>query len=100
MTLDDLAGPFWVEQIREALRRILGFDKPRIVTDHAEADAECCEHAVRVLLFGRKMSCGVLRYEGSKQAVTLPHDEMRGVGGIDHIHCVNVAGVFLADALK
>src|SRR5258708_30153996 len=39
MALDDLPDPFRIEQIRETLRRILRFDEPRIVPDHAAVGA-------------------------------------------------------------
>jgi hypothetical protein len=42
----------------------------------------------------------VFRDKGRQQAVALPDDEMSGVGGIDHVDRVDVARIFLADALE
>ena len=44
--------------------------------------------------------CNILRHIGRQDAIALPDDEMRGIGRIHHIDGVNVAGVFLADALE
>jgi len=100
MTFDDLARPFRFEQVGEALRCIRRFDQIRIVADDAQGHAEARELPVRVLLFGGIVLSHVFRHEGREQAVALPDDEMRGVGGIDHVDRVDVARVFLADALE
>jgi hypothetical protein len=100
MPFDDLAGPFRIEQVGEALGRVIRFDEPGVVADDAEADAEACELAIRVLLVRWIVLRNVLRHEGRKQAVALPHDEMRGIGGVDYVDGMDVARIFLADALK
>ena len=42
----------------------------------------------------------ILRHVRQQDAIALPDDEMRGVGGVDNVDGVNVAGIFLADALE
>ena len=53
----------------------------------------------RVAMLGGKAR-NVLGYVWQQDAVALPDDEMRGIGRIDHIDGVNIAGIFLADPLK
>ena len=53
MRLDDLALPFRIEQIGEALRRFFLFHQVGVVGDDADPDAEAGEHAIRVLVLGR-----------------------------------------------
>ena len=53
-----------------------------------------------VLVLGRIEFRDVLRHVRRQNAVALPDDEMRGVGRIHHIDGVDVAGIFLADALE
>ena len=100
MRLDDLALPFRIEQIGEALRRVLRLHQVGVVADDAQADAEAREHAVGVLVLGRIVLRDVLRHERRQQAVALPDDEVRGVGGVHRIDRVDAAAVFLADALE
>ena len=52
MRLDHLAGPFRIEQVGKALRRILGLHQIGVVADHAQSDAEAGEQAVGVLVLG------------------------------------------------
>src|SRR2546430_8490543 len=54
-----------------------------VVGDHAERGAPSREQAVGVLVLGRIETRHILGKVGRKQSVALPHDEMRGVGGID-----------------
>ena len=65
-----------------------------------QPDAEAGEHAVGVLVLGRIEFGDVLRHVGREHAVALPDDEMRGVRRVDDVDGVDVAGIFLADALE
>ena len=42
----------------------------------------------------------ILGHVGREPAVALPHDQVRGVGGVDHVDRVDAARIFLADALE
>ena len=42
----------------------------------------------------------VLWHVGREPAIALPHDEMRGIGGVHHVHDADVTGVLLPDALE
>ena len=44
--------------------------------------------------------CDLLRNVRRQNAVALPDDEMRGVGRVHDVDGVDVAGIFLADALE
>src|SRR4051812_25194136 len=100
MRLDDLAGPFRIEQIGETLRRVFGFHQRRIVADDAQPDAEARELAVRVLVFGRVELRDVLRHVGLQDPVALPDDEMCCVRRVHHVDRANIAGILLSDALE
>ena len=100
MRLDDLALPFGIEQIGKTLRRFLRLHQIGVVGDDAEPDAPARELAVDVPVFGRIELRDVFRHVGRQNAVALPDDEMRGVRRIHHVDGVDVAGIFLADALE
>src|SRR5207253_9262207 len=67
--------------------------------EDGEPDAEARELTVDIAMFGGIFR-DILGHIGGKDAVALPDDEMRGIGGIDHVDRANVAGIFLADALE
>ena len=100
MRLDDLALPFGIEQIGKTLRRVLRLHQIGVVGDDAEPDAEARELAVGVLVLGRIEFCDLLRHVRRQNAVALPDDEMRGIGRVHDVDGVDVAGIFLADALE
>ena len=100
MRLDDLADPFRIEQVGETLRRVCGLHQVGVVGDHAERHAEAREGAVGILVLGRVILGDVLGQIGCEQAVALPYDQVRGVRGIDDVASMNVAAVFLPDALE
>ena len=58
------------------------------------------ELTVRVAIRRRIELRDIFRHIGIENAVTLPDDEMRGVGRIHDVDGVDVAGIFLADTLK
>src|SRR5207237_187922 len=60
MRLDDLPRPARIEQVLEALRRLLPLHQPGVVADDAQPDAPAGEEAVRVLLFLRIVERDVL----------------------------------------
>ena len=98
--LHDLSVPFRIEEVGKAFRRFLGLHQRRVVADHAQPSAPGREHPVRVPVFRRIMTRDILGNVRREPSVALPHDEMRGVGGIHDIDRINSAAVFLADALK
>ena len=100
MRLDDLAGPFRVEQIVEALRRFLGLHLLGVVGDRAKGEAEARERPVRILVLGGEVLGHVLGHERREDALVLPDDEVRRVGRVDDVDAMDLAGVFLADALE
>ena len=100
MRLDDLALPFGIEQIGKTFRRFLRLHQIGVVGDDAEPDAQARKLAVDVLVFGGIELRDVFRHIGRQNAVALPDDEMRGIRRIHHIDRVDVAGIFLADALE
>ena len=100
MRLDDLALPFGIEQVGKTLRRVLGLHQIGVVGDDAEPDAEACELAVGIPVLGRIEFRDIFGNVGRQDAVALPDDEVRGIGGIHDIDGVDVAGIFLADALE
>ncbi len=100
MRLDDLALPFGIEQIGKTLRRLLGLHQFGVVGDDAEPDAPACELAVDIPVLRRIEFGDILRHVRRENAVALPDDEMRGIGRIHHVDGVDVAGIFLTDALE
>ena len=100
MRLDDLARPFRIEQVGEALRRVLGLHQIGVVAERGEPYARQCESAVRVAMLGREMLRDLLRHIGREPAVALPDDEMRRVRGVDDVGGVDVARHLLRDALE
>src|SRR5438132_981030 len=79
MGFDDLAFPFGIEQIGEALRRVIGFHQIGVVGDDAEPDAEARELAVYVLVLGGIELCDLLRHVRRQDAVAFPDDEMGSI---------------------
>ncbi len=51
-------------------------------------------------MLGRIELRHVLGHIGFEHAIPFPDDEMRGVGRVHHVDCVDVARIFLADALE
>ena len=100
MRLDDLALPFRIEQIGEALRRFFLFHQIGVVGDDAEEDAEAGIGAVHVLMLGRIEFRYVFRHVGRQHALILPIHQQRSVRRIDHVDGMHVGGIFLADALQ
>ena len=100
MRLDDLALPFRIEQIGEALGRLFLFHQIGVVGDDAEEDAEAGEGAVHVLVLGRIELGHVFRHVRRQHVLVFPVDEVRGVRRVDHVDRVHVGGIFLADALQ
>ena len=56
--------------------------------------------AVGVAVLGREEFRDVLRHIGREPAVALPGDEVRGVRGVDDVGGVDLAAVFLRQALE
>ena len=79
MRLDDLARPFGIEQVGEALRRLLALDEIGVVGDRAETHAKAREHPVCILVIGGIVHGDIRRHEGGKNAVAFPYDEVRRV---------------------
>ena len=100
MRLDDLALPFGIEQVLEARRRVLGLHQPGVVGDRAQRGAEAGIGAVGIAVLGLVMLRDVFRHVGQQEALPFPRQQMRGVGRIGDIDGVDVAGIFLADALE
>ena len=100
MRLDELARPFRREQVGEALRRVFRLHQRRVVGDHRQKDAPGGVHAVRILVGGRVVLRHVLRLDRVEQPITLPHQEMRRVGGIDRVDRIDLRGILLAYALE
>src|SRR5688572_523825 len=100
MRLDDLADPFRVQQIGIALRRLLALHQVGVEADWHEPDAEGCELPVRIHVFRPVVLGDILRYEGLKDTLTFPYDEMGGIRRVDHVDAVDAAGIFLTDALE
>ena len=100
MGLDHLAHPFRIEQVAEALRRVLSLDQARIVADDDEPHPECREHPVRILVLILVELGDILRHERLEDAVALPDDEVRRIRGIDGVDRIDAARIFLTDALE
>jgi hypothetical protein len=100
MRLDDLALPFGIEQIGKALRRVIGLHQAGVVGDDAEPDAKAGKLAVHVLVLGRIVFGDLLRHVRRQNALALPDDEMRRIRRVHDVDGVDVAGIFLADALE
>ncbi len=100
MGLDQLALPFRIEQVGKAFRRVLRLHQIGVVGDDAQADAEARIHAVGVPVLRRIVLGDVLGHEGREQPVALPDDQMGRIRGVHHVDRVDVAAVFLPDALK
>ena len=100
MRLHHLAGPFRIEQVGEALRRLGRLQHVGVVAETAEPGAEGRELAVRIAVVLRPELGDVLGHVGQEDAVALPDDEVRGVGRLHDVDRVDLARVFLPDALK
>src|SRR5262245_5239202 len=100
MRLHDLARPLRIEQIGEALGRLVGFDQFGVVADHAQPNAPAGEQAVRIDLFGGIVARDILGHVGGQDALTLPDDKVRRIRTVDDVDGMDVARVFLANALK
>src|SRR5229473_4244416 len=100
VTLDDLALPPRIEQVGEALGRILWLDQIGVVADGAEHGEHGCVHAVHIDLLGRQVPGYVLWHVGRKQAVALPMDEMCCVSAADDIDLMEPDFLFFTDALE
>ena len=100
MTLHDLAGPLRIEQIGEALRRFFRLHQLGVVADHAQPDSPAREQAVRILVLRRVVESDVLGHVRREDALALPDDEVRGVRAVHHVDRMDVAPVFLPDALE
>ena len=62
MRLDELARPFRVEQVGEALGRFFDLHELGVVGDAAQPQAPSGEQAVRVLVLGWEVLGNVLRH--------------------------------------
>ncbi len=100
MCLDDLALPLRIEQIGEALRRLILLHQIGVVGDDAEEDAEAGKGAVDVLVLRRIELGDIFRRVRRQHVLVLPVDQQRGVRRIDHVDGVHAGGIFLADALQ
>jgi hypothetical protein len=100
VTLDDPAHPPGIEQVGEALRRILRLDQIGVVADGAEQGEHGCVHAIRIDLLGRQVLGYVLWHVRREQAVALPMDKMCCVCAADDIDFVEPDLLFFADALE
>ena len=98
--LDHLALPLRIEQIGEALRRLLGLHQAGVEADHAQADAEAREQAVGVLVLGGIVLGHVLGDMRRQDPLCAPDDEMRRVRRVDDVHGGDAAGILLRDALE
>jgi hypothetical protein len=93
--------PFHLGSSRSAktFRRVLSLHEIGVVGDDAEPDAKTGELPVGIPVLGG-IARDVFRNIGRQDAVAFPDNEMRGIGRIHHVNGVDVAGIFLADALK
>ena len=99
MRLDHLAAPFRIEQIGEALRRVLGFHQIGVVGDDAEPDAEAREQP-SASCARRDSASPRPPARTAQDALAPPDDEMGGVRGVHHVDRVDAARILLADALE
>ncbi|CAB5037359.1 unannotated protein [freshwater metagenome] len=100
MGLHDLVHPFRIEQVGEAFWRFFRLHHIGVVANDAAPGAEAGEHAIRILVLGGIVFGDVFRNVRLQNAVPLPDDEVRSVRGIHHVNFINLAGVFLPDALE
>ena len=100
MALDDLAVPTRIEQVGEALWRIVRFDNIGVVADGAEQGERGCVHGIRIDLFGRQVFGCLFRQVRREQPVALPMDKMCRVCAADDIDFIDLKCLFLADALE
>jgi hypothetical protein len=100
MGLDDLALPFGIEQILEAGGCLFGLHQLGVVGHRAQRGAEAGIGAVGVPVLGLVMFRDVLGHVRQQHTLSFPGQQMRSVRRIGDIDGVDVAGIFLADALK
>src|SRR5215467_6216121 len=100
MRLDQLALPLGVEQIHEALRRLIWLHQIAVVPDRDQPGADGRVETVPVDLIRRKMFGHVFADIGHEPAVALPGQIVCGIGRGDDVDGVDVAALLLTDALK
>src|SRR5262245_21261293 len=100
MTLDDLALPFWIEQIGVTFRCVLWLDQRSVVTDHRKPGAHGRAGAIRIYPIARQILCHILGHIGRDPVLALPEDEVCGVGAAYEIDRIDAAVLLLLDPLK
>ena len=100
MRLDHLALPLRVEQVLETRGRVFGLNQLCIVGDRAQRGAKSGIGAIGVAMLGLVMFRDVFRHVRQQEALLLPRQQMRGIGGVRDIDGVHIAGIFLADTLE
>ena len=100
MRLDHLAHPFRIQQIGEALRRVLRLHQVGVVAERGHQTREVANRPVGIAVLGGIVLRDLLGHVRGEPAVALPDDEMRGVGGVDDVDGMDAAPVFLANALE
>ena len=98
MRLHQLAHPFRVEQVGEALRRVLRLHQLGVVGDDAEQHPMRGEGAVGVEMSRRVVLGRVRRQVGSEPAFALPGQHVRGIRRVDDVDIEDARGILLRDA--
>ena len=91
MALHQLAGVLGIEQVVEALGRVLGLHQADVVGHGREVRALVDEGAVGIAHLGRDVLGDVDRHVRLQPALALPGDEVRGVGAVHHVAALDVA---------
>src|SRR5262245_32103014 len=100
MSLDDLALPFWIEQISKTFRRLLTLYQLGVVGNHAERGANGGVLPIGIAMLRRNMFGDILRHIGRQQILTLPCKKLRSVPCAHGVRHMQARREFLRDAGK
>ena len=100
MRLHHLAHPLRIEQVDEALGRVLRLDQAGVVGDRRKRHPPRGVHAVGIPVFLGIVLRHLLRQERGQHPGPLPDDEVCRVGAVHHVAIADLALRLLADTLE
>ena len=98
MRLHDFAGPFRIEQVGEAFRRVFRLHQIGIVGNRHQGEAHAGKGAIGIALVRRPFQ-QFGRNIGFENALLLPGHEQGLVGAVEHVDRKDLVGAFLRHAL-
>ncbi len=100
MTFHHLAHPPGIEQVGEALRRILRLHQIGVIAERGQPHPGRHPQPIGVVVLRRVMARDFLRQIGREPVIARPYDEVGAVRAVDHVDGVDAALHLLSDALE